>query len=239
MMRSVPYFLLLSSLTISAFGQSGPSHMSAADLAKQAIADDRDVKYANRILLLLAALAVALSIYRLVIYCVCYIRTLACINNPTQKYFRAPTPSFARVKEHIIYAPLFRKRHHQEFSLFGATLGILPSRFQTIFFIAVIGMNVALSVCHIPWHGPQQAALKQFRNRTGTLAVVNMIPMMIVAGRNNPLISALNAPFEAFILVHRLFGRIVAVEALVHTVAQLMIMVEKGRSQYCIRHIYD
>ena len=204
--------------------------MSAADLAKQAIEDERDIRYANRILFLLAALVVALSIYRLVIYCVCYIRTLACINNPTQKYFRVPTPSFARIKEHLIYAPLFRKRHHQEFGLFGATLGILPSRFQTIFFIAVIGMNVALSVCHIPWNGPQQAALKQLRNRTGTLAVVNMIPMMIVAGRNNPLITALNAPFEAFILVHRLFGRIVAVEALVHTVAQLIIMVEKGLS---------
>lgn len=227
-MRSIHYLLLLFSLTISVLGQSVPPHMSAADLAKQAIEDERDIKYANRILFLLAGLVVALSIYRLVIYCVCYIRTLACINNPTQKYFRAPTPSFARIKEHLIYAPLFRKRHHQEFDLFGATLGILPSRFQSIFFIAVIGTNVALSVCHIPWDGPQQAALKQFRNRTGTLAVVNMIPMMIVAGRNNPLISALNAPFEAFILVHRLFGRIVAVEALVHTVAQLIIMVEKG-----------
>ena len=205
--------------------------MSAADLAEQAIADERDRKYANRTLWLLGALVAALSIYRLVIYCVCYIRTLACINNPTQKYFRAPNPSFARIKEHFIYAPLIRKRHHQEFSLFGATLGILPSRFQTIFFVAAVGMNVALSVCHIPWDGPKQAALKQFRNRTGTLAVVNMIPMMFVAGRNNPLISALNAPFEAFILVHRLFGRIVAAEALVHTVAQLMIMVDKGLSQ--------
>lgn len=228
MTRFIHYVLLLSFLTISAAAQSGPPHMSADDLAAQARADERDTRYANRILFLLGVLVAAFTIYRLVIYCVCYIRTLACINNSTQKYFRAPTPAFARIKEHVIYAPLFRKRHHQEFSLFGATLGILPSRFQTIFFVAVIGMNVALSVCHIPWDGPQQAALKQFRNRTGTLAVVNMIPMMVVAGRNNPLISALNAPFEAFILVHRLFGRIIAAEAFVHTVAQLMIMVNKG-----------
>ena len=221
MIRPIRYILLLASLP----------HMSAADLANQAIADALDTEYANRILILLGALVAVLAIYRLVIYCVYYVRTLACINNSTQKYFMAPTPSFARIKEHLIYAPLFRKRHHQELTLFGATLGILPSRFQTIFFIAVIGMNVALSVCHIPWDGPQLAMLKQFRNRTGTLAVVNMIPMMLVAGRNNPLISALNAPFEAFILVHRLFGRIVAAEALVHTVSQLMIMVNKGLFQ--------
>lgn len=231
MIPFIHYVILLSGLITTTVAQSGPPHMSAADLANQAIADARDIKYANRVLVLLGVLVAALTIYRLVIYCVCYIRTLACINNSTQKYFRAPNPAFARIKEHVIYAPLFRKRHHEEFSLFGATLGILPSRFQTIFFVAVIGMNVALSVCHIPWDGPEQATLKQLRNRTGTLAVVNMIPMMVVAGRNNPLISALNAPFEAFLLVHRLFGRIVAAQAFVHTVSQLMIMVNKGRCQ--------
>lgn len=228
MIRSIDYILLLCSLAVSAVGQSGPPHKSAADRADQAIADARDIRYANRILILLGALVAALAVYRLVIYCVCYVRTLACINNPTQKYFRTPTPAFARIKEHFIYAPLFRKRHHEEFSLFGATLGILPSRFQTLFLIAVVGTNVALCVCHIPWDGPQQAMLQQLRNRTGVLAVVNMIPMMIVAGRNNPLIIALNTPFEACILVHRLFGRIVAAEAFVHTVSQLVIMVNKG-----------
>lgn len=228
MMRSIHYVLLLASLATSAVGQSGPPHMSAADLANQAIADARDTRYANWILILVGALVAALTLYRIVIYCVCYIRTLACINNSTQKYFKAPTPAFARIKEHIVYAPLFRRRHHKEFSLFGATLGILPSRFQTIFCVAVVGMNVALSVFYIPWDGPQQAMLKQFRNRTGILAVVNMIPLMVIAGRNNPLIGVLNAPFEVFILVHRLFGRIVAAEAFVHGVVQLTIMVNKG-----------
>lgn len=227
-MRSIHHILLLASLVTSAVGQSGPPHKSAADLANQAVADTRDIIYANRIFILLGALVAALTFYRVVIYCVCYIRTLACINNSTQKYFKSPTPAFARIKQHIIYAPLFGKRHHQEFRLFGATLGILPSRFQTVFCIAVIGMNIALSVCRIPWDGPQQPMLKQFRNRTGTLAVANMIPLMIVSGRNNPLINALNLPFEIFILVHRLFGRVVAAEAFVHVLAQLMIMVKKG-----------
>jgi hypothetical protein len=203
--------------------------MSAAELANQATAEARHRTYANRILILLPALVSALALYRIVIHCVRYIRTLACINNPTQRYFKLPTPTFASIKDHLIYAPLLRTRHHREFRLFSASLGILPSRFQSIFCVLVIGMNVALSVCRIPWDGPHGPMLGQFRNRTGTLAVVNMIPLMVLAGRNNPLIIALNMPFETFNLVHRLFGRIVAAEAVAHVVVHLSIMINKGR----------
>ena len=222
--------LSLASLATLAVGHSGPPHMSAAELTNQAKADARNISYANRTLGLLGALVALLTLYRTVIYCICYIRTLVCINNPTQKYFKAPSPMFARIKEHVIYAPLFRKRYHRELSLFGMTFGILPNRFQSIFCVAVIGMNIALSVSHIPWDGPQQPMLMQFRDRTGTLAVVNMVPLMIMAGRNNPLIIALNVPFEGFVLVHRLFGRIFAAEALVHVIAQLSIMINSGLS---------
>lgn len=224
----IHHVLPLASLATLAVAQNGPPKMSADELANQAIADARNNSYANRIIVVLGALVTAFILYRMVIYCVCYIRTLACINNATQKYFKSPTPVFARIKEHIIYAPLFRKRHHKEFSLFGATLGILPNRFQAIFCLGVIGMNITLSVCRIPWEGPQQPMLKQFRDRTGTLAVVNMIPLMVIAGRNNPLILAMNVPFEGFILFHRLFGRIFAAEALAHVVLHLMIMINKG-----------
>lgn len=209
-------------------GYSGPPKMSAAQLAKQATAEARHRAYANRILILLAALVSALALYRITIYCARYIRTLACINNATQRYFKSPTPKFASIKQHLIYAPLLRRRHHKEFRLFGASLGILPNRFQSVFCVVAIGINIALSVCRIPWDGPQGPMLGQFRDRTGTLAVVNMIPLMVLAGRNNPLIIALNMPFETFNLVHRLFGRIVAAEAVAHVAVHLSIMINKG-----------
>jgi hypothetical protein len=228
-MGSIHYILLLASLASSVIGHREQSHQTADDsVVKQVTPEAINTIYANRILFLLGVLVVILALYRWTISCVCYIRTLACIDNPTQKYFKSPAPALASIKKHIIYAPLFRKRHRKEFRPFGANLGILPSRFQTIFCLAVVGTNCALSVLRIPWDGPQQSMLKEFRNRTGSLAVVNMIPLMIVAGRNNPLITALRLPFETFNLIHRLFGRIVAAEAIAHVVVELMLMIDRG-----------
>uniref|UniRef100_A0A093VD47 ferric-chelate reductase (NADPH) n=1 Tax=Talaromyces marneffei PM1 TaxID=1077442 RepID=A0A093VD47_TALMA len=57
---------------------------------------------------------------------------------------------------------------------------------------------------------------------TGTLAIVNLVPLVITAGRNNPLILVLRVPFDAFNLVHRWLGRIVVAEAVAHTMAVLV-----------------
>lgn len=89
-------------------------------------------------------------------------------------------------------------------------------------------MNTILSVWGIEWGGTRAAALSHLRNRTGTLSVVNMIPLVILAGRNNPLIGLLNISFDNFNLVHRWFGRIFVLQALAHSIAQVVIIVDKG-----------
>lgn len=45
------------------------------------------------------------------------------------------------------------------------------------------------------------------------------VPLFIMAARNNPLISWTNCSFDTYNLLHRWFGRIVALEAITHTVA--------------------
>ena len=102
----------------------------------------------------------------------------------------------------------------------GWGIGVLPTRFQSLFLVGVIVMNVVLCVMGIEWsQAGTTNMLNHLRNRSGTLAVVNMIPLVIMAGRNNPLIGMLNLPFDTFNLVHRWFGRIVAAEVVVHFVA--------------------
>lgn len=208
----------------------GPSHgpppMSPAQMAAEAKADAQNRRYGNDLLIILAAVVVALGLYRVVMSSVRYIRALACLNNKTQRYFQPPPPTFARIKKHLLYAPLFRSRHSQEFRLFSMNLGTLPTRFQSLFFFGIIALNISYCVYDIPWHGAQQEKLSRLRNRSGVLAVVNMIPLVLLAGRNNPLIIALDISFDAFNRVHRFFGRIVMIEAVVHSVSQLMIMVE-------------
>ncbi|SLM39844.1 ferric-chelate reductase [Lasallia pustulata] len=191
--------------------------MSAAEA--KAMNTDNEL-FANYILISLAAVVGGIAIYRTILYAVRYVRTLTCLNNDTQRYFQLPNPTFASIKEHFLYAPLFRTRHLREIRLSSAlSMYILPTRFQSVFLAGVVGMNVALCCIGIEWHGPQTLLLGHLRNRTGTLAVVNMIPLVVMGGRNNPLIALLNISYDSFNLVHRWFGRMVIFQVIAHTVA--------------------
>lgn len=228
MSSSLHYGLALITLTRLALGHIKGPPPSPAEIAAEERAEAQNRMKMKHTLIIFAAMAISIAIYRVIIYSVRYIRTLACLNNATQKYFKTPSPKFARFKYHILYAPLFRQRHRREFRLFNMSLGILPSRIQSLFLAGIIAMNVAHCVRKIPWDGPHTVMLSQLRNRTGNLAIVNMIPLIIMAGRNNPLIAALDVTFDNFNLIHRFFGRMVVVQAVVHSVAHLMIMVPKG-----------
>ncbi|KAI4148979.1 MAG: hypothetical protein L6R39_002629 [Caloplaca ligustica] len=201
------------------------SHESSEQKAAAAV---DNLRFARYILSTLAAVVFCLAVYRVVIQSIRYIRTLTCLNNDTQKYFRMPNPAFGAVKQHLLYAPLLRRRHNREVHFAWFHLGYIPTRFQSVFLAAIISMNVILSVWGIEWNGTRAAALSHLRNRTGTLSVVNMVPLVILAGRNNPLIGLLNISFDNFNLVHRWFGRIVVLQALAHTIAEVMKIVDKS-----------
>lgn len=69
-------------------------------------------------------------------------------------------------------------------------------------------------------YGDSKAALlADVRGRTGHLAVVNMVPLFVLAGRNNPLIPLLRVSFDTYNLFHRWFGRIVILQSIAHTAA--------------------
>ncbi|KND89890.1 Ferric/cupric reductase transmembrane component 2 [Tolypocladium ophioglossoides CBS 100239] len=124
------------------------------------------------------------------------------------------------LKKHLIYAPLFRKRHNREFRLSSAVnVGTLPSRLHSILLFLYLGSNVAYMFA-LNWAVENKYAFcAELRGRSGTLALVNMVPLIIMAGRNNPLISLLKISFDTYNLLHRWMGRIVVVEVIIHTVA--------------------
>ena len=183
------------------------------------------------ILMTLAAILVALATYRFLLYSVRYVRLLTCLNNEKQMYFCMPNLGFARVKEHLLYAPLFRQRHNEEIHLcYRLSLGVLPTRFQSLLLSGIVAMNVIFCTYGIEWSSAGSTEmLSHLRNRTGTLSIVNMIPLVIMAGRNNPLIGLLNISYDSFNLTHRWFGRIVTVEAIVHTAAWTVNKVKTSR----------
>lgn len=153
---------------------TGPAAEAAAALAETADMFNQD--FYNYLFIVLASLIVALTAWRVGMESVKYIRTLACLNNDTQKYFATPSMKFASIKKNLLYAPIFRKRHNREFQLSAAlNVGTLPTRFQLLFLMAYFGTNVAFCVVSITWDQPLRTVCSQVRNRTGILAVVNMV----------------------------------------------------------------
>ncbi|KAL4897001.1 putative ferric-chelate reductase [Aspergillus ambiguus] len=149
-----------------------------------------------------------------------HLRRLASFSNDRQRYFVSSDNTFAAIKNHIIYAPLFRNRHNQEFQLSQAVnFGTLPSRFHTFILVGIIVMNVVVCVVTVPYAKGEETVSGIIRNRTGTMATVNLIPLVLLAGRNNPLIKLLQVPFDTFNLIHRWLARIVVLESIAHIFA--------------------
>lgn len=129
---------------------------------------------------------------------------------------------WANLKKYLLYAPLGGKRHNREVRLSEAVnVGTLPSRFQTLILTLYIGSQIAYCVFLDYSVNEPAALLAELRGRSGVLAVLNMIPLFLLAGRNNPLIPMLHVSFDTYNLLHRWMGRIVVLESVTHTLAWL------------------
>lgn len=123
-------------------------------------------------------------------------------------------------KRHFLYAPLGRRRHNREIQLSSViNVGTLPSRFQSILITLYLASQVVYCL-YLDYAVNEKAALvAELRGRSGNLAVLNMVPLFLLAARNNPLISILHISFDTYNLLHRWLGRIVVLEAATHTAA--------------------
>nr|POF17372.1 ferric/cupric reductase transmembrane component 2 [Quercus suber] len=190
------------------------------ELAAEAVVENENWKIVRYIAWTWIAVVGVTFIYRWTIYLFQHIRLLANLTvgsagDGKQRYFSIPHENWARVKRYLITAPLFNKRHHREFRMSTAiNVGTLPGRLQTLFLVGYFVMNIALCAITIEW--TQTTFYSDAVKRTGTIAVVNMIPLFLLAGRNNPLIAALGISFDTYNLIHRWIGRIVVFEAVAH-----------------------
>ncbi|KAF4779428.1 ferric reductase like transmembrane component [Colletotrichum scovillei] len=130
------------------------------------------------------------------------------------------------LKKHLMYAPLWNKRHNKEIKLSSAIgIGTLPSRMHSV----ILGFYIASNMIYMFFLNWENANLYSFcaelRGRSGTLSVVNMVPLIILAGRNNPLIGMLHVSFDTYNLLHRWVGRMSVIEAVLHTIAWLIVQI--------------
>ncbi|KAG9245373.1 ferric reductase like transmembrane component-domain-containing protein [Calycina marina] len=124
------------------------------------------------------------------------------------------------IKKHITYAPIGKTRHNREFKLSSAVnMGTLPSRLHAAILLSWVLINIIACV-YLEYSGPNPYRMAaELRGRSGYLALMNVVPLVLLAGRNNPLISWLQISFDTYNLIHRWLGRVVTIEAVVHTCA--------------------
>ena len=147
-----------------------------------------------------------------------HVTTLSATGEQQRYWMRDRTTWWPAVKKHLIYAPFWKKRHHREKQLSRAiNVGTLPSRLHTLILSLYLIANIIYCTL-MQYDRPDKASVTaEIRGRTGHLAVVNMVGLFVLAGRNNPFIPLLHVSFDTFNLFHRWIGRLVILEALAHT----------------------
>ena len=137
-----------------------------------------------------------------------------------QRYWMYNRSTFwPSMKRNLIYAPLWRNRHNKEITFSRAiAIGTLPGRYHTLLLFLYLASNTAYMLV-LDYSQNQYAIGASIRGRSGILAVINLIPTILFALRNNPLIHLLGVSYDTFNLLHRWCGRIVILFAFIHTFA--------------------
>jgi Ferric reductase like transmembrane component/Ferric reductase NAD binding domain len=144
-----------------------------------------------------------------------HLNAMANLNH--QKYWSSNRNSWLPwLKKHIFFAPLWRKRHNEELMISSAvSMGTLPGRGHSFLILAWIGFNIGWLLC-LPYGDSSKALIATVRGRSGMMAVFNLFPTVVFALRNNPLIWALQVPYDTFQLFHRWCARIFIFETVIH-----------------------
>jgi hypothetical protein len=202
----------------------------------------RDVLFVQIIYLSLSAFAGLVLVARLVQIGHAYLRYIVC-SGATEKqqslWSITESPLWVRLKSRLVYAPLFGKRHNREIQLSSAmNMGTLPSRIQSLLVFGYI-LSQIVYCCDLRYENETAVIIAELRGRSGTLAALNMVPLVLFATRNNPLISLLRISFDSYNLLHRWLGRIVAVESIIHMAAWAVNTVREAKMAALSQHLAE
>lgn len=128
------------------------------------------------------------------------------------------------LKAEILYAPLWRFRRAEEATYFGhaINLGQLPSRPHAVCILVFLCVNIFLITWNLPWSAQATTLIPLLRNRLGSVAVANFIPIVVASSIRNPLINLLHISYDSFNLIHRWIARITILEIITHALCNIL-----------------
>ncbi|KAJ5683475.1 Riboflavin synthase-like beta-barrel [Penicillium macrosclerotiorum] len=145
----------------------------------------------------------------------------------------------AKLKRHLLYAPLWGTRHSREFRLLRLHMGSIPLRLEVIFLVIYLLMNFIFVVVTVDWWEDYSKKLFQLKYAAGHLAVMNTPGLVLSAGRNNPLVPLLGLSFDTFNFMHRWVGRVIAANAVIHMSSVLANQAYLNGSEYIMYRIWQ
>lgn len=208
---------------------TGSSSTQYQNAATQAYLDKLDKTLAQNYLWALLAVVALVFVYTTIVRLNAHVRHLASMSNEgALRYFSKSTPTISALKSNILYSPVLYHRRAREVKFSRhVNLGTLPTRFQSTCIVLLIITNVFACTWNVPWSDPQLEVLPILRNRTGTLSVVNLIPIVVLSSVKNPLIYILDISYDSFSLMHRWLGRLAILQAIAHTVCYICTKVQQ------------
>lgn len=220
-----------TNITDNAYGQdTGFSTLFPFSSGLTGVDQELNYTYAHILMLTLLVVILYAIFLRVAQRTITVLRHLTVLGNPDRQQFWQvnQTRWWPWLKKYVTYAPLGRVQHNAEIWLAdNVSLGCVPSRGHFLLIAMYFITNLAYCLV-LPYNREKELVLVNLRGRSGMLAALNMIPTVLFALRNNPLISWLQTPYDTFNLFHRWLGRIVIIEATLHTVAWLAVTHAQG-----------
>ncbi|KAF2857899.1 putative FRE ferric reductase-like transmembrane component [Piedraia hortae CBS 480.64] len=193
--------------------------------------------FADAIIISFCAVLGITIIYRLTTRINSYLRLLFTMSGTTdQRYWSHNHGNlWPKVKKHLLYAPLGRQQHNREIMLSRThhiDMGTLPGRYMSILISMYVLSNLAYCLA-LSWHRKESSSvIAELRGRTGVLAIVNLIPTVLFALRNNPLIPLLGVSYDTFNLMHRWCARLVIIQSVLHTICWAVNAIRAGGMEH-------
>lgn len=127
-------------------------------------------------------------------------------------------------KAEVSYAPIWRFRRAKEASYKSGKInfGQLPPRPHALCIFIFLGLNIFLITWNLPWGAKATTLVPLLRNRIGSVAVANMIPIVVLSTMQNPLIKLLQISYDSFNLIHRWIARITILMIITHGLANIV-----------------
>jgi hypothetical protein len=140
----------------------------------------------------------------------------------------------------LVFPATISKKHREP-----VAGGMVPTRGQTLYILLISFLNLILLIAPYTIHQPQASfttrgnqMLSIIGNRAGTMAMGNVVALILFSSRNNPLMYITDWSYSTYLLLHRWLGYWTVLHTVIHSCALWAYYVKAGTYAAEILRLY-